>query len=81
MYVTSHAREQGIGKLVLSELMVRAKAIDGIEQIYLTVVSTNTPAKSLYEGYGFKTFGTEERALKVGNRYLDEEHRVLYFDR
>jgi hypothetical protein len=27
---------------------------------------------------GFRVFATEPRAMKVGNRYVDEDHMILF---
>jgi len=42
------------------------------------VASTpQTAAIELYRSLGFRTFGTQQRALKLGDRYVDQEHMVL----
>lgn len=78
MYVKPEKRGNGTGKSLLSSVIEKAKNIDGIEQIYLTVVTTNVSAKQLYSSSGFEVFGKENRALKFDNRYYDEEHMVLF---
>jgi len=60
------------------EIINKAKELEGIEQLNLTVVTTNTSAKRLYASLGFEVFGTEKRALKVGQRYVDEDYMVLF---
>ncbi|MBZ5752439.1 GNAT family N-acetyltransferase [Metabacillus rhizolycopersici] len=78
MYVTSGKRGFGIGKALLSEAIKKANCLEGIEQVYLTVVTTNESAKRLYSSIGFEAFGSEKRALKLDNTYFDEEHMVLF---
>ncbi|KIL51892.1 GNAT family N-acetyltransferase [Jeotgalibacillus soli] len=78
MYVSPEGRGLGIGKSLLEKTIEEAKGIEGLEQIYLTVVTTNEPAKRLYSSLGFEMFATEERALKFNDIYFDEEHRVLF---
>ncbi|MFJ7935934.1 GNAT family N-acetyltransferase [Sporosarcina sp. NPDC096371] len=78
MYVSPTQRGLGIGKSLLVEAIQQANDWAGVEQVYLTVVTTNTPAKKLYASLGFEVFGTEKRALKVGETYFDEEHMVLF---
>lgn len=78
MYVTSECRGQGLGKLLLIELIRRAKNCVGLEQINLTVVSENKTAKKLYESLGFKVYGVEKNALKYNEQYFDEDMMVLY---
>ncbi|MCD8500910.1 MAG: GNAT family N-acetyltransferase [Bacillaceae bacterium] len=78
MYIKPEKRGNGLGKVLVSNVIEKAKNIDGIEQIYLTVVTTNASAKKLYSSCGFKVFGKVKRALKIDNRYYDEEHMVLF---
>ncbi|MEH7122455.1 GNAT family N-acetyltransferase [Bacillus sp. JJ1773] len=78
MYVSTEKRKMGIGKQLISAAIEKAKELNEIEQIYLTVEATNEPAKKLYHSFGFETFGRDKKALKIGNVYFDEEHMVLY---
>ncbi|WP_404332653.1 GNAT family N-acetyltransferase [Mesobacillus maritimus] len=79
MYVDPENRGSGIGRLLLIEAINQAKTIGEIEQLNLSVVTTNEPAKKLYTSLGFEVFGTEKRALKLDERsYLDEHHMVLF---
>jgi len=77
MYVSPAHRGQGIGKLLLQDLIARARIREGLEQINLTVISTNTAAKKLYRSVGFETYGVERNALKFNGRYFDEDLMVL----
>ncbi|MFC4322004.1 GNAT family N-acetyltransferase [Litchfieldia salsa] len=78
MYIKPEKRGYGIGKALVSHVIEQANNINSIEQIYLTVVTTNVSAKKLYASCGFEVFGEEKRALKFNNTYYDEEHMVLY---
>ena len=79
MYVTEKVRKRGIGKELMQAVIQQAKKIDGIEQIYLSVVTTNISAITLYQALGFEIFGTEKRALKTDDgTYWDEYHMVLF---
>ncbi|WAH39296.1 GNAT family N-acetyltransferase [Alicyclobacillus dauci] len=80
MYMTPSSRGQGIGKKLVLEGIRRAQDEWKVEQILLSVVSTNDAALRLYESVGFQTFGVERRALKVGETYLDELHMAVYFN-
>jgi RimJ/RimL family protein N-acetyltransferase len=53
--------------------------LPGMEQVALAVSSQNAGARGLYESLGFEMYGCEKRALKIGDRYVDEELMVLYF--
>jgi GNAT superfamily N-acetyltransferase len=77
MYVSPNFRGKKIAGLLIQEVIDRAKALGDIEQINLTVVSSN-PAKRLYERFGFESFSLEKRAIKWRGTYLDEEAMVLF---
>lgn len=78
MYVSDEARRKGIGRALIAAALEEAKRIEGIEQIYLAVESTNEPAKRLYSSFGFEIFGKDKKAIKIGDHYFDEEHMVLF---
>lgn len=80
MYVTPIWQSRGIGKALLINILSQAKAIEGIEQIFISVVSTNEPAKRLYQTLGFEIWATEKNALKVDDLYYDEIHMALYLN-
>jgi len=79
VYVTAVMRGNGIGRSIMSAVLESAARIEGIEQIVLLVATSQAGAKRLYECLGFRSFGCEKRALKIGERYVDEEHMVLNF--
>lgn len=81
MYVSSEFRGKGVGKELLTSAIKQAILIETIEKINLTVVKTNKTAKRLYTRIGFKVFGLEEHALKINEKYYDEEYMVLYIDK
>lgn len=77
MYVKHEKRRFGIGKILMLEAIKTAREIVDVEQIYLTVTSSNEPAKKLYHSLGFKTYGIDKRALKIENEYFDDELMIL----
>jgi ribosomal protein S18 acetylase RimI-like enzyme len=77
VYVSSAQRGKGVGRALLAELLERAKRDESLEQILLAVAASQEAAKGLYRAFGFETFGTEPRALKVGAEYVDEIHMIL----
>ncbi|HTR34623.1 MAG TPA: GNAT family protein [Bryobacteraceae bacterium] len=77
VYVTNAWRAQGIGRTLLTEIVLRANRLPGLEQIRLTVGHTQPAAQHLYASLGFEVFGYERNALKVGETYVDEHHMVL----
>ena len=78
MYVSAKRRNAGIGKALMQAAIEYAKSIPVIEKLNLTVAANNEKAKNLYTSLGFKTYGYEEKALKVDNQFIDEEHMVLF---
>lgn len=80
MYVSSEASGRGIGRMLLQEVISRAKQIDGLQQINLTVIATNAKARHLYASEGFVVFSVEKRALKIGEHYFDEEQMAFRFN-
>lgn len=80
MYVASEARGRGLGRMLLDAAIARARETPGIELLLLAVVTTNTAARNLYLAAGFEPYGREPQALKVGDRYLDEELMILFLE-
>ena len=78
VYVTHQVRGQGVGRALMGALLQRASSIEGIEQIELSVATTQAAAAALYRSLGFESFGREPRALRIGDRYVDEEYMVLF---
>lgn len=77
MYVAPETRGQGLGKLLMVELIKKAKDCDGLEQINLTVISENNSTKKLYKSLGFEVYGVEKNGLKFNGQYFDEDLMVL----
>ncbi|WP_040206016.1 GNAT family N-acetyltransferase [Neobacillus jeddahensis] len=77
MHVTSCKQGLGIGKDLMKEAIKKARSIEVIEKINLSVTAGNERAKRLYTSLGFKVYGREERALKIDGVYYDDEYMVL----
>jgi ribosomal protein S18 acetylase RimI-like enzyme len=77
VYLNTELRGQGIGRRLLQTVLERAGEVEGVEQILISVTSTQAAAVALYRSLGFVPWGHEERALKIGDRYIDEEYMVL----
>ena len=77
VYVTSAYRGKGIGRALLTQLLEVARQDASLEHILLSVATQQTAAHQLYRSFGFETYGTEPRALKVGATYADEDHMIL----
>ena len=79
MYVAPEARGQHVGRLLMEAAIARARSAPGLEQLHLTVVTTQTPARALYRSLGFVSHGSMPHALKLPDgRYLDEDLMVLW---
>ena len=81
LYVAPEARGRGYGRALLSELLARARNLTGLTQVQLSVVTRQTAARALYLSLGFRPWGLERQALKLGDEYLDEEYLMLFLSR
>lgn len=81
VYVTEAARGQGVAKAMLTRLLDRIGGYTGLEQVSLSVSIPQEAARRLYSALGFEVYGYEKHALKVGETYVDEEHRVLWLQK
>jgi ribosomal protein S18 acetylase RimI-like enzyme len=77
VYVTEGWRGKGIARVLISELIERARAKPELEQLSLGVAVGQNPAKHLYESLGFEVYGREPHAVRVGENYVDEDLMVL----
>lgn len=77
MYVLKEQAGQGLGQKLLDEAIKQARAIGGVRQLNLTVISDNQQAKRLYAKAGFTSFALEPGAVHAGGRDLDEEQMKL----
>jgi len=77
VYVAPAARGQGVGRAILTALLDRLRTIDGIEQVILSVTTSQPAAKKLYLSLGFEEFGRESDALRVGAQSVDEDYMAL----
>ena len=70
MYVRPDARGTGLAASLLQHVIAHARP--QVEEIRLTVMASNTAAHRLYSAAGFRPYGLERRALKVGDVYYDD---------
>lgn len=77
--VSPDRRRDGLARKLLSRVQSFARD-EGVLQIQLGVNVDNLGARNLYRSLGFASFGVEPRAMRVGDRYVDEEHMVLRLD-
>ena len=70
MYIRPEVRGTGLAAALVQRVVEHARTL--VEEICLTVVASNASACRLYSVAGFKEYGLERRALKVGSEYYDE---------
>jgi ribosomal protein S18 acetylase RimI-like enzyme len=79
VFVAPSARGKGVGHALLAEVIDSAKALPGLRCLRLMVAAPQEAARHLYEGVGFRVFGTEPTSLKIGERFVDEHLMTLEF--
>jgi ribosomal protein S18 acetylase RimI-like enzyme len=77
VYVKAHARGQGIARAIMLEVIARARSLPQVTQLNISVMSTQTAARALYESLGFEAWGCEPRALCIDGVFADETYMVL----
>lgn len=80
MFVRSAFAGCGVGRALVNEAITQAKCIDGIRQIYLTVLDTNERAIYLYSSIGFETFAHEPESVRIGNSFIGELQMVYFLN-
>jgi ribosomal protein S18 acetylase RimI-like enzyme len=76
VFISPGRRREGVARKLFSSVLSFARD-EGVLQIQLCVNTENDRARGLYRSLGFKPFGLEPRAIRIGDRYFDEEHMVL----
>ena len=71
-------RGRGIAQALMQEIVQFARRIPRVEQVELSVATSNAAAIRLYQSFGFQIWGEEKKALKLDDRYVDEYHMVFY---
>jgi len=71
VYIKPEYRGKGISSRMLDALLAQAE--EEVETMVLQVSVENFSARHCYLKAGFQTYGVEPKALKVGERYVDEE--------
>jgi len=61
----------------MRELLDRARLMTGVEQVLMSVTTTQRSVKALYESLGFEVSGVDPRAFRIGERYVDQLHMML----
>jgi RimJ/RimL family protein N-acetyltransferase len=77
MYVADSARRKGLGRALLIALLDRVRQIPDLQEVQLSVAVSQEAARTLYASLGFKSYGLERRALRIGDQFIDEEYMGL----
>lgn len=75
VYVSPEHRGRATGLALVRTVIEHAKA--HVVLLQAAVGADNAPARRLYDGLGFRQYGLETRALRVGGSYVDEALLVL----
>lgn len=76
VYVKKAVRGQQVGSRLLDQLIEHGRG-EGLESLTLSVLANNDSARRLYRTRGFQLYGTEPRAIRKGEHYVDQEHYWL----
>jgi ribosomal protein S18 acetylase RimI-like enzyme len=71
VYVAENWRRRGIGRSLVKQVIAHAGG--KVLMLLATVNADNTEARALYDHLGFKSYGREPRALRIGHTYFDDE--------
>ncbi|MDY7095856.1 MAG: GNAT family N-acetyltransferase [Acidobacteriota bacterium] len=74
MAVLPAFRGRGVARALVQAVLEEARSHPETRLVQLTVTEANTPARRLYTSCGFRPFGTEPMALRIGERFLAKIH-------
>jgi RimJ/RimL family protein N-acetyltransferase len=77
VYSAPETRGGGVGRALMAAAIARARETPGLERVILAVATHNKAARALYVSLGFTVWGLERHALKLPDRYIDEEYFAL----
>ena len=72
MYVRPDSRGRGIAKSLMLEVINKAKQIEGLSKINLSVTRPQEKALMFYQKLGFVEYAIEKDALRVNGQKVDE---------
>jgi arylformamidase len=77
MYVAAEHARRGIGQALVKACVERARTIEPLQMLILTVTSNNAHAVRMYRHAGFVEYGREPRTMRIGDRYYDKTMMCL----
>ncbi len=78
MFVTPKVAGCGIGKSMVQAVLDRARGVDDLRYIYLTVLEQNQRARNLYRSLSFVDFALEPQAVRMGGKYVGEVRMMRF---
>lgn len=79
VYVRPGYRGHGISKRLMQWVVGECKTYQGLEMLVLTVATTQTSARALYQSLGFVKIGTIPKGYRLPDgRYIDNEEMMLW---
>ncbi len=75
VFVRAGWRDGGTGERLVRAVIAHAR--NHVLLLQASVVTSNGAARRIYDRLGFESYGTERRALRVGDVFHDEELLVL----
>lgn len=79
VYVSPEARGQRAASQLLEAVVERAKSMEGLDHLILSLSNHAKAAHKLYSRAGFVEWGREQRAARTGDTWMDEIHMRLDF--
>lgn len=80
LYVSPTSRGKGLGRLMLADMLAHLRQIPELVQVTLVVSSDNDAARSMYQSFGFRKTGVDQRSVCIDGHYHDEDRMVLLLD-
>lgn len=77
VYLQPACRGKGLARLMLETVVKRARELEGLERIILTVSHRADAALKIYAALGFVEFGREAGAARTGTEEMDEVYLLL----
>ncbi|HTO75248.1 MAG TPA: GNAT family N-acetyltransferase [Thermoanaerobaculia bacterium] len=77
LYVRPEFRRIGLGLILVRQAIEFARSLEGVASLDLCVAEKASAATAFYQRLGFRVWGVEPAALRVGGEDLAERHMRL----
>jgi ribosomal protein S18 acetylase RimI-like enzyme len=77
LVVLPQFRNQGIGKALLKELIVKASLNNNLKYIRAVVTISPLNADQVFKSCGFISYGIEQRGIKEGHNFFNQSFMML----